>query len=367
MNAEIAIDARWLHSGLGTYTYNLIAGFHGACSGFRLRAIVSRHNAERIAPFCGAVRISDAPIYSLREQFDVPRAARGADLLHVPHYNVPVLYRGKLVVSILDVIHITDLEYRKRLATQAYARTMLKIAAAKSIRVITISQFSKNQIVERLGVPASKVAVIYCGVGSQFRPIDPQEARAKVCAELSIARPYILYVGNLKPHKNLARFLRAFAALRARNKFDAQVLIVTSDPQGQSQLEALCAELGISGAVDFRTGISNEMLPWIYAAALCLVMPSLLEGFGLPVLEALACGTPVVCSDAASLPEVGGDAVEYFDPHSVEEMTEAIARVIHCSDRRAGMSAKAAQQVARFSWDASARQHCEIYRQALQI
>lgn len=363
--AEIAIDARWLHSGLGTYTYNLIARFPEFGNGMALRAIVRSENASRIAPFCKALRISNAGIYTLREQIEVPWAARGADLLHVPHYNVPVLYRGKLVVSILDLIHITDVEYRKRWGTQAYARTMLHIATRKASHIITISQFSKDQIVARLGVPASQITVIHCGVGPQFRPLDRGEARSRLVAARAICRPYLLYVGNLKPHKNLGRFLRAFAALRERNKFDPQVLIVTNDRQGRQAIEKLCSDLGIAEGVSFREDVTDELLPWVYAGAECLVMPSMIEGFGLPVLEAMACGTPVACSNAASLPEVGGDAVEYFDPNSVEDIGAAIGRVLHSGEPRAQWRSKALAQVARFSWDNSARRHCEVYRQVL--
>lgn len=368
MAAEIAIDARFTNTGLGTYTYNLIAGLAAAHKAeFAIRAIVHRRNADLLAAVCGRTAVVDTPIYSLSEQKEIPRAASGCDLLHVPHYNVPLLYRGCLVVSIHDLIHIMEPAFRGTVASWCYARPMLNLSARKAEHVITVSQYSKLQIVARLGIAPSKVSVIYNGVGPQFRPRDRQEACAKVSAKISVSIPYILYVGNLKPHKNLSTLLRAIALLRERKQADPQLLVVGEDARWKPGLVEECARLGLQPAVRFVSHVSDDLLPVLYAAAELVVQPSRLEGFGLPVAEAMACGTPVACSRAASLPEVGGDAAEYFDPYSVEDMAAAIDRVLSCSNRREELRRRGLLQAARFKWNECVRQHAEIYRGLLAM
>src|SRR5262249_35053103 len=153
-------------------------------------------HAETVSQWCSRMRIVDAPIYTLTEQIVVPKAASNADLLHVPHYNIPLFRRGQLLVSILDVIHITDPAYRNNLAVQLYARPMLHLAARKASHIVTISEFSKAQIIEHLGVPPEKITAIHCGVNGQFRCPDRSEAVQAVQNDLGVQTPYLLYVGN---------------------------------------------------------------------------------------------------------------------------------------------------------------------------
>jgi glycosyltransferase involved in cell wall biosynthesis len=163
-NVEIAVDARWLHTGLGTYTYNVVSRLKRFKPKWCVRAITNRESAAQIAGLCDSVRIADAAIYTLREQWQVPWAARGADLLHVPHYNVPLLYRGRLVVTIHDIIHLMDDRRNVGISVRAYATVMLNAAVRKADHIITVSEFSKTQIVERLRVDPSRVSVIWNGV-----------------------------------------------------------------------------------------------------------------------------------------------------------------------------------------------------------
>ena len=366
--AEIAIDARWLHlGGLGTYAYHLIAGFPQHGNGFTLRGIVNQRNAKRVAPFCARVVIAEASMYSLREQFEIARAAKGADLLHVPHYNAPLLHRGLLLVSILDLIHITEPAHRHSLKSWVYASPMLHLVARKAEHIVTISEYSKAQIVERLGVSPSKVTPIYCGVNGRFRPLKREEADRIVSDALGLQGPYILYVGNLKPHKNVSTLLRAFAHLRRRRDIPHRLLIIGDDVRWGPVRREECSRLGINDTTRFVPYVAYELLPKVYAAADMLVMPSTIEGFGLPVLEAMACGTPVVCSRAASLPEVGGDAVQYFDPASFEELAFAIERVVNSFELGETLRAKGLERAKQFTWEDSTRKHIELYRRLLAV
>ena len=331
-----------------------------------MRAIVQRKDVERVGSVSDEVTVVDVPIYTLREQIEIPWAARGADLLHVPHYNAPLLYMGKMVVSILDLTHLMDPTYRRSLAGWVYARPMLNLVSRKACHIITISKYSKAQIIEQLNVPPAKITAIYCGVSSYFHCLDQQEAFTRVSADLFVQRPYLLYVGNLKPHKNVASLLRAFALLRARKVLDKQLLIIGDDRRWKQGLQEECSRLGVQDRVSFIPHVSEKLLPQVYAGADLLVLPSFIEGFGLPVVEAMACGTPVVCSRAASLPEVAGEAAEFFEPSSVEDLASTIERVLQSTPLAAAMRRKGFERAAQFSWEECARRHCEVYREVLQ-
>ncbi len=367
MVRNVTIDARWLAGGIGTYTKQLLAGICQSPDGFEVRAIARQRDAKLVAQWCPQVKVVNMPTYTLGEQLAVPWATRGADLLHIPHYNAPLLHRGKLVVSILDLIHITDPVYRRSLNSWAYARPMLNLAARKAAHIVTISEYSKAQIVERLGVPPSKVTTIYCGVNSQFRCVERGEASTAVSETLGLQAPYLLYVGNLKPHKNVSTLLQAFALLRKRRDIPQRLVILGDDVRWKHPLVEECSRLGIDDTAYFVPYVSQELLPKVYAAADLFVTPSTIEGFGLPVLEAMACGTPVVCSCAASLPEVGGDAVLYFDPASPDELASTIERVLSSRELQDALRAKGLERAKQFTWEESTRKHIELYRQLLGL
>jgi len=218
--AKITIDHRMLgFSGIGTYLKNLLENYARMECDFTFRLACPRQGYVREF---GSARFTwiraDAPIYSLREQWQIPRAAEGADLSHRPHYNVPCFYRGKLLVTIHDLTHITDRTFRRTLPSLVYARPMLKVASHKADHIITDSEFTKRQVVDRLRVAPEKVTVIQLGVSSHFRLCAHEEAFRAASSALQLRRPYLLYVGTLKPHKNLPTLIGAFALLRGRKK-----------------------------------------------------------------------------------------------------------------------------------------------------
>ncbi len=367
MKSRLTIDARWLLGGIGTYTRSLLEGLSKHGNGFEIHAITREQHREEVKQWCSEVTVVNVPIYTMREQWAIPRAAKGCDLLHVPHYNAPLLGPGRMVASILDLIHIMDGAYSRSLQSWVYARPMLNLVARKAERIVTISEYSKARIVERLGVPASKVTVIYCGVDRDFRAMDREEAFHSVREALGIQEPYLLYVGSLKPYKNVSGLLKAFAILRKRRDLGHRLLILGDDAQGKRSLVEECARLGMDDRTQFVACAGQGLLPRIYAAADLLVMPSRIEGFGLPVLEAMACGTPVVCSRAASLPEVGGDAVVYFNPEDPEELAGAIERVLSSKELQSSLRAKGLERAKQFTWEESTRKHVELYQHALGL
>jgi glycosyltransferase involved in cell wall biosynthesis len=243
---------------------------------------------------------------------------------------------------------------------------MLNLVARKASHLITCSEFSKTQIVQHLGVSPSKITVVYCGVDSRFVPMDKPQACAHVKAALGVGQPYVLFVGNLKPHKNVAGLLHAFAKLKHAGRIAHRLVIIGNDARGKPHLIALSLDLGIANDVSFIPPVSDELIPKVYAAADLLVLPSTLEGFGLPVIEAMACGTPVACSRSASLPEVAGEDAEYFDAYNVDEMAAAIERVLSSFERQCDLQKRGLEHAKEFSWEKCAQKHREVYRSLLE-
>jgi glycosyltransferase involved in cell wall biosynthesis len=358
---ELTIDARLLSTGIGSYTFNLISRLKG-CGDLYLRALTVAANQGRLQPFCDRVDVVNAAIYSAHEQFSIPMATRQTMLLHVPHYNVPLAYMGVRLVTIHDLTHILDCTFRKTLKSRLYGKPMLRFAARSADHIFTVSEYSKMQIVRHLDVPPEKVTVTYNGVGKQFCSVgceDPEVVRQR----FTIPGKFILFVGNLKPHKNVPTLLRAFA--KVRDTLELHLVIIGDDASGRPALQRLAAELAIQGSVNFIRSVQQQDLPSLYSAASLVVMPSFEEGFGLPVIEAMACGTPVVCSNAASLPEVAGDAACMFDPHDDDSLADAIQRVLGSESMQADMRQKGIKQATKFSWNDVALRHYQIYSRYL--
>ena len=272
-----------------------------------------------------------------------------------------------MIVSIMDVIHLSSSAYRRSLGTFFYARPMLNAVARKADHIVTVSHHSKSEIMQALGIPGSKITVIPCGVSEEFAPQSPSVESRDAAKILGIQTPFLLYVGNLKPHKNVVTLLRAFAQLRKHSKLRHSLLIVGDDARWKRSVVDECVRLGIRDCTTFLPHVSQSLLPRVYAAADLLVMPSTVEGFGLPVLEAMACGTPVIASRTASLPEVAGDAAIYFDPASSEELGVQIERILHSPELQASLRNKGIQRAKQFTWRQSARQHIDLYNRLLGL
>ncbi len=359
--SKLVIDARLLSTGIGTYTYNIISRLK-ACGSIHLCALTLAEHASRLRPYCDEVSVVKSNIYSVREQCEIPWQARGCDVLHVPHYNIPLFHRGVLLVSIHDLTHILDATFRRGIKSRLYAQPMFRLAASKAAQIFTVSEYSKQQIMEHLKVPEEKITVAYNGVSRQFFPEPHDQARDAINRQLGFNGPYVLYVGNLKPHKNVSGLIRAFAAIRSRRKLDHKLLIIGDDAAGRPEMIKLAQAHKLNGASVFARGISSSLLRTAYSGADLTVLPSFEEGFGLPIIESMACGTPVACSSAACMPEVGGEAAEYFDPRDMESISDAVERVLLSEDRRREMQILGVKQARRFRWEDSAQLHFSVYQ-----
>jgi len=306
--------------------------------------------------------------YSFREQFELPRilSRYKVDLLHSPHFLLPLVHPCPAVATIHDVIYMACPEDLPSFAGRLYYRTMMTACPRMATRIITDSEHSKAEIVRYLNANPEKIEVVYPAVDPVFQCPANSNQIASVRSKFGIHRDYILCVGIYKPRKNHAGLLKAFQLLLKRG-IQSQLVIAGPMAEGESILRALAQELGVAQHVIFTGFVTDADLRALYSGARVYVCPSLYEGFGFTVLEAMACGTPVVCSSATSLPEVAGKAALYFDPHKPEEMATQLFHASSDDAMRASLIADGHSNLLRFSWEETARQTLAVYHQALQL
>ena len=317
---KIAVDARMINmSGIGTYIQNLMKN---NCYNI---ALGNKEDIQRISGNLDIISF-DSPIYGIKEQLKFPyRKLRKQkpDVLHVPHYNVPIFYRGKMIVTIHDLTHLILPEFLPNNFAFFYAKFMMWIAIKKSIKILTVSENTKKDIIKYFKVKPEKIQVIYNGVGEEFIKKE-RENIIYLYDKFSIPKDkkILMYVGNLKLHKNLERLLEAYSKIN--NIESTCLLLVGKAFEKYNILGDIEKKLGIEEKVIHTGIVSQEELVDLYNLSDLFIFPSLYEGFGLPILEALKCGTNVVCSNTSSMPEIGGNFIEYFDPYNIEEITKKI-------------------------------------------
>jgi glycosyltransferase involved in cell wall biosynthesis len=250
---------------------------------------------------------------------------------------------------------------------------MMLLAACSASKIITVSQFCKKDIVETLKVPETKVEVIYNGVAevyrsgtsSDFNSIEKKAKTLEFLNRFGITGPYLLYVGNFMAHKNLKTLMEAYSLLKDQSGFHHQLVLVGDNRKGRSELEDFIITRRWQNEVILTGFVPWEWLPIFYRSADLFVFPSLYEGFGLPVLEAMACGVPVVASNRSSLPEIIGEAGVLVNPESPQEIAGAIWRVLSDSSLRTRLIREGLDQARRFSWEETARKTLAVYQSVL--
>jgi glycosyltransferase involved in cell wall biosynthesis len=262
-------------------------------------------------------------------------------------------------VTIHDLIHIRFTEYFSPLKRQV-ARALLRHACKASDAVIVDAEYTKRDILRDFDIPPEKIHPIHLGVSPLFRPaeVDP-EANDRL-SSLGLRRPYLLYSGALKRHKNLPVLFRAFASIVREHDID--LVLTGEDLRDAPELAGLAEELGIDARIaNLGRSVKNQLVS-LYQHALALVMPSLYEGFGLPVVEAIACGTPVVGANATTIPEILGDAGLLFDPRDPDDLARVLGQVLSDESLRQNLRQKGLARAAFFSWNQCADRTLEVYR-----
>ncbi len=304
----------------------------------------------------------------LWEQLTGPAAARqaGVDLFHVPYFAPPLLPRTPTIVTIHDVIPLRLPPYQAGAKVKAYMQLVSR-AAHRAKMIITVSQHAKQDIMDALKLSAERIRVTYEAAGEEYRPVTDPALLAAARARYGLGERYILYLGGLDQRKNVPQLVRAFAHLYARIGNPELQLLIAGNPDKQSgplfpDPRPVAANLGMAGQITYRF-IEEEDKPAIYSGASLFVFPSIYEGFGLTPLEAMSCGTPVVCSNRTSLPEVVGDAALCIDPDKVDEMVHAMHRVLTDSTLSADLRARSLKRAAQFSWEKTAAETLSVYEE----
>ena len=355
----IGIDAsraaRGKRTGTERYSFELIRHLVALDQKNRYRLYFDR------PPFCELrianceLRVMPFPRLWTHARLSWEMMHRPPDVLFVPAHVLPLVHPPRSVVTIHDLGYL-HFPRAHRPLDRLYLDLSTRFNARAAAHVIADSQATKRDLVERYGVEPSKISVIYPGYDEEaFQPLREREAIEAVKTRYGIAGDYILFVGTIQPRKNLVRLMEAFSLLK-RQAADLQLVIAGKKGWLYEAIFRRVRELGLEGRVVFTGYVAEEDLPALFSGARLFVFPSLYEGFGLPVLEAMACGVPVVCSNASSLPEVAGDAALLFDPLDVEGMAAAMERVLGDERLRAELVERGLKRAREFSWEKCARQ-----------
>jgi glycosyltransferase involved in cell wall biosynthesis len=365
---RIAIDVRKLHDfGIGTYIRNLLRQLARTDQETEY-VLLCQERDRRIAEELELGRnfraaVDRSPSYSLREQITVPAALarQRPDVFHAPHYVLPPLTRCPSVVTIHDCIHLMFPQYLPNRLALAYARSSIWMAARRASRILTVSEASKRDILRFFDVSPGKITVIYNGIDERFHRRPPEDEIVRVRERYQLEGDFVLYAGNVKPHKNLGRLLDAFDLVRREGLAHLKLVVIGDEISKYTELRRAVHRLNLHKHVRFLGFKPDAMLAVLYRLAAVFVFPSLYEGFGLPPLEAMASGTPVVTSNVSSLPEVVGDAAVLVDPTDAESIADGMRRVLTDPALAASLSTRGLTRAAEFSWERSVRQIRAIY------
>jgi glycosyltransferase involved in cell wall biosynthesis len=361
-------------AGLSRYTTQLVTALHASCSGdVSLRLVYNRHSDHTLPPPLAALPVTTLPLNQLGWRLSVlasqvtrlqyaplRRGLAGCSVYHATEHLLPRL-ACPTVLTIHDLIfehypqHHT---WRNRL----FLRAAMPLFVAAADRIVAVSRHTAQDLTAIYGVSPAKLHVVYEGVDPQFRP-QPREVIQAVRDRYSPDRPYLLMLGTLEPRKNHTLALELLAHLKAQG-YPHRLLVGGGAGWLFEPVRRRVDELDLTGDVTFTGYVPPADLPGLYAAAACFLMPSLYEGFGLPVLEAMACGTPVVASHASSLPEVVGDVAPLLPPHDVEAWVAAVKPILDDPAAIARLRERGVAHAARFTWTAAAQATVQVYRAA---
>lgn len=356
---RIGIDVRKIaDSGIGRYTQNLIENLLKIDSLNEYILFFHPDDAQNYDyPGKNARKvIESAGKYSLSEHWALARQAQKhkLDIFHATHYVLPRFLKCRSVVTIHDVIHLIDPSFG--FFARAYAKIMIRSAISKSDMIITVSSQTKDDLLSIFNAPVSKINVILNGGGSDFGPVTGDKLNRSL-DEMGLERGYCLFVGSDRPHKNLKAAEGVLAAMRADTRFVVVGRIKQSEKKRYEKFGA---------RVKFFEKVDKQKMEALYSGALALLFPSYHEGFGLPPLEAMACGTPVVASNRSAIPEVTGDAAELVDPDDISAMVRALEKIRDDGEERKRLVEAGAKRAEKFSWEKTARMTLEIYERAMR-
>jgi glycosyltransferase involved in cell wall biosynthesis len=374
---RIAVDARMGHTrvGMGVYVSGLISHLGEIDRENEYFITVhKRKNAdfvpvqENFAVWETSISYENHLTRDAWEQAYLPLKLHKAkiDVYHGPNYVLPIFAKNGMVLTIYDMTLFATQDWYNPISRFRTQR-LLKISAGKAQKIIAGSENSKRDIIKILGVPEEKVRVIYIGIDGMYKPINDQHQLDSVKIRSGITNRFILHVGSLNPRKNIPRLIEAYNRLPPDIRQEYQLVIAGKSGWKADEVFAEVKQIGLEDKVVFTGFMGDNDLPVLMNGADLLAFPSLYEGFGIPPLEAMACGTPVIASNTSSIPEVVGDAALLFDPYNVEEMANAIYRALTDERLRNELRQKGFEHVKQFSWERAARETLAVYEEVYNL
>lgn len=370
---KIAIDARlYNQSGIGRYLKNLIEQLQKIDKENNYFILLKKKEYDNLEFSKNFEKVlADIPWYGFAEQIKIPKILKSldVDLVHFPHFNVPILYSGKFIVTIHDLIHqhfkmqrasaLNPVFYRIK---QSAYRLNFSKAVKRALKILTPSQYVKDDLLNNWKIDPKKVLVTHEAVEDRFFELSKKMTDGKckeVLEKYNIKPPFLFYVGNAHPHKNVGRLIESFLMLNQDHQ-NLKLVLAGNDHYFWKNIRNKYEK---EKNIIFTGFINDEELVAIYKKATLFVTASLAEGFGIPILEAMSVRTPVVSSNTTSLPEVGGSAAVYFDPHETGSCINAIKKVLNDKSLQDKLIEKGEKRVKDFSWKKMAEQTLEVYIQ----
>jgi glycosyltransferase involved in cell wall biosynthesis len=374
-SVKIAIDIRRMTEfGVGTYIRNVVRTLGRLDRETKYFLIGSPAKVEEIGPLPPNFRT--VPLTSLERsirgyrEFRTAVSRLGCDLVHIPNlFSIPRMLPCPYVMTVHDVLeHMARTRERSGFWRSLHFQTTSRALRGAS-RIFAVSKFTKNEIEKLFGIPSDRIEVVYNAIDERFLGGHASAAdRELIANRYQVTYPFLLYAGRVSPHKNVVRMIEAFSTLKTELEKDGaypdlKLIIIGDDLSGNPDLRRTVVRSGVQNDVRFLGFVPVDVLRIFYDAAKIFVFPSLYEGFGLPPLEAMAHGTPVVTSNVSSLPEVVGSAAVLVNPENIFEIMRALHRVLLDQCLRDRMKERSYQQAAKFSWEKSVQRILDVYRQ----
>jgi len=368
----VGIDARSLvgqPTGVGRYVKNLVTHMAGVDPGVRFRLYVPTgdppdgHLASEMEVRLRTPLLDNAVTWT-HMRLPIHLMRRRVDLLHGAFYTLPAFCPAPAVVTIHDITFDMHPEWYTRRARMAF-NGFAAASARKARHVLTVSECSRRDIIRAYGIPPERVTAVPLAPDPSFTPVQDPEAVDAVKRRYDLGGKYLLHVGSITPRRNIGRLLEAFAAVRRRAP--GLTLALAGRAEAPSPpVEVMIHRMGLGASVRAAGYVRQDELQALYSGAAAVVYPSLYEGFGLPVVEAMACGTPAVASSTSCFPEVAGDAALLVDPESAQAIEAGIWSVLTDGSLRAKLISRGLRRAAELTWGRTARETLAVYRRALE-
>lgn len=367
---DIGIDARKLTDfGIGTYILNLVRSLGELDQENRYVLFVGPSHEGLLSDLPDNFRlvVERSPVYSARELFALSwRLFRmRLDLYHATHYVLPAFVPCKAVVTIHDIIHLLYPQFLPGPLAFLYAQRMIRRSLMRGDQIIAGSQNTKTDLMEYFQVGGDKINVVYYGVGERFSAPLSDDQIAESLRPFGLEPGYTLFVGNPKPHKNLDNVVKSFARALEIGELDNRLVCVGNRESRDFKIERRAEQLGIADRVHLLGHVDDDTLTALYRGARLFLYPTLYEGFGLPVVEAMASGVPVITSNSSALKEVAEGYAQLVDPLDIEQMARAIAQLLSDREHSESWAELGRRRADDFKWPRTAQRTLEVYRKAL--